>query len=58
MKHEEEKPERKNRKSESEREKMQKKNKRKRKDYISIANYIILSLKEKALLLCIRKKVK
>jgi len=37
---------------------MQKKNKRKRKDYISIANYIILSLKEKALLLCIRKKVK
>jgi len=37
---------------------MQKKTKRKEKDYISIADHVILSLKEKALLLYIRKKVK
>ena len=37
---------------------MQKKTKKKGKDYISIANHVVLSLKEKTLLLYIRKKVK
>ena len=37
---------------------MQKKTNRKEKDYISIANHVVLSLKEKTLLLYVRKKLK